>query len=367
MKEQMANPKAACKELWKEVFKDDDKFIDRFLTSYYNKENMLYIKKDNCILSMLHLLPFLYNKKRVGVIYALATQAEARNKGYATKLIKKATELGQRNGYDAIMLIPENNKLHTFYEKFGFKNSYNVKFELPDDFDFGIEDKENERIKILPLTQGFIMPHENKTITLKWSNEAQENKNIEYHPWKPFLPNGAKILFLGSFPPQQKRWSMDFYYPNITNDFWKIMGLIFFNNEKHFLLKEKKGFHKENIKSFLQEKGIAMYDAATAVRRTKNNASDLYLEIIEATDIAALLKQIPDCNTIAVTGDKSAQTVLAPYGITSPSIGKYVNIPLLDKTIKIYRMPSTSRAYPLALSLKAEFYKELFNNIGIII
>ena len=30
---------------------------------------------------------------------------------------------------------------------------------------------------------------------------------------------------LGSFPPQQKRWSMAFFYPNFQNDMWRIFGL----------------------------------------------------------------------------------------------------------------------------------------------
>ena len=37
---------------------------------------------------------------------------------------------------------------------------------------------------------------------------------IETHPLKPFLPVNAKLLMLGSFPPPQSRWKMDFYYPN---------------------------------------------------------------------------------------------------------------------------------------------------------
>lgn len=48
-------------------------------------------------------------------------------------------------------------------------------------------------------------------------NAASTTAPIEKHPWKPFAPANAKILFLGSFPPPRTRWSMDFYYPNITN------------------------------------------------------------------------------------------------------------------------------------------------------
>lgn len=53
---------------------------------------------------------------------------------------------------------------------------------------------------------------------------------MERHPWEPWIPQGAKVLIMGTFPPAPKRWSMDFYYPNRTNDFWKVCGLIFFGN-----------------------------------------------------------------------------------------------------------------------------------------
>ena len=45
----------------------------------------------------------------------------------------------------------------------------------------------------------------------------------EQHPLKPFLPANARLLMLGSFPPQRKRWSMEFYYPNWNNDMWRIV------------------------------------------------------------------------------------------------------------------------------------------------
>ena len=45
---------------------------------------------------------------------------------------------------------------------------------------------------------------------------------VEAHPLEPFLPANAVLLMLGSFPPQKKRWSMDFFYPNLQNDMWRI-------------------------------------------------------------------------------------------------------------------------------------------------
>ena len=58
----------------------------------------------------------------------------------------------------------------------------------------------------------------------------QSEPLIEEHPFEPYIPADARILIMGTFPPQPKRWSMDFYYPNRTNDFWFMIGLIFLND-----------------------------------------------------------------------------------------------------------------------------------------
>ncbi len=130
---------------------------------------------------------------------------------------------------------------------------------------------------------------------------------VERHPFEPFLPENAKVLFLGSFPPQPKRWSMEFYYPNFINDFWRIMGLIFFSDKDRFVDPGAKKFKLTEIISFCKEYGFAMYDTATAVRRLKDNASDKFLEVVEPTDVGALLRRIPDCRAVVTTGEKATK------------------------------------------------------------
>ena len=66
------------------------------------------------------------------------------------------------------------------------------------------------------------------TSYLNTENMERSRDGVEYHPLRPFLPEKAKVLFLGSFPPQRKRWCMDFYYPNFINDHWRIEGQIFY-------------------------------------------------------------------------------------------------------------------------------------------
>ena len=115
---------------------------------------------------------------------------------------------------------------------------------------------------------------------------------IEKHPLEPFLPAKAKLLMLGSFPPQKKRWSMEFYYPNLNNDMWRIFGILFFDDKDYFLNETRKAFCRERIIDFLNEKGIALFDTASSIRRLQDNASDKFLEVVEATDVTADRKSV---------------------------------------------------------------------------
>lgn len=190
--------------------------------------------------------------------------------------------------------------------------------------------------------------------------------NIEEHPLEPFLPTNAVLLMLGSFPPQKKRWSMDFFYPNLQNDMWRIVGLIFFQNKEHFLNPEKKVFDKDRIIEFLNDKGIALYDTASAIRRLQDNASDKFLEVIEQTDISLLLKQIPMCKAIVTTGQKATDIIREQIEVKEPTVGTSEPFEFGDKAMKLYRMPSSSRAYPLALEKKAAAYRVMFNELGLL-
>ncbi len=181
--------------------------------------------------------------------------------------------------------------------------------------------------------------------------------DIEIHPWEPFTPKDAKVLIMGTFPPPQRRWSMDFYYPNRTNDFWFMMGLIFFGDRDTFYDRNTRQFDLNGIKRLLTEKGIAMNDTGYRIQRLKGNASDAFLKILEPVNLQALLKRIPSCHTIATTGEKAAGVIAEITGTSAPKMGEHI---ISDSGLDIWRMPSTSRAYPLPLEKKAEYYRRLF-------
>ena len=189
---------------------------------------------------------------------------------------------------------------------------------------------------------------------------------IERHPFEPFLPERAVILFLGSFPPQPKRWCMAFYYPNWLNDFWRVCGLVFYGDRNHFVMAGEKRFDVDRVKAFCTEKGIALFDTATAVRRLKDNASDKFLEVVEPTDITALLERIPSCSAVVTTGQKATDVLTERYGCAAPAVGESVEIHLAERPLRFFRMPSTSRAYPLSMEKKAAAYRWLFEAAGLV-
>ncbi len=196
---------------------------------------------------------------------------------------------------------------------------------------------------------------------------ARSHDGVEWHPLKPFLPENARVLFLGSFPPQRKRWCMDFYYPNFINDHWRIEGQVFFGDRNHFVDLEQKRFKLEEIVAFCLSKGIAFFDTSTAIRRLKDNASDKFLEVVVPTDIPTLLARLPHLRAIVTTGEKATETICASLQIPEmPKVNTFVPIPTLQGVRPfvsgqvLYRLPSSSRAYPLAFDKKVAAYLNMF-------
>ena len=189
---------------------------------------------------------------------------------------------------------------------------------------------------------------------------------VEHHPLQPFLPPQARLLMLGSFPPPRKRWSMDFFYPNRSNMMWEIFGEVFYADRQRLLDNEHKTFRLNDIQHLLTEKGVAVYDTAIAVRRLSGNASDKDLEIVERTDIPALLASIPLCHDLVCTGQKSFSALTETYGAQVPPLGEYNEVVVGDRAMRLWRMPSSSRAYPMPLADKAQYYRRMMLTIGIL-
>jgi len=187
---------------------------------------------------------------------------------------------------------------------------------------------------------------------------------VEKHPWQPFVPPQPLVLMLGTFPPKRERWSMDFFYPNRINDMWRIMGIIFYGDKNHFWIEREKRFNLPEIKRFLCARHIALWDTAMSVRRLKDNASDKFLDIVETIDLKKFLDQYPTVEAIVTAGEKATGVIAGKAGVEVPRSGESAHCHYCGHSFELYRMPSSSRAYPLALEKKADAYRSMFLQLG---
>jgi G:T/U-mismatch repair DNA glycosylase len=201
--------------------------------------------------------------------------------------------------------------------------------------------------------------------------DAEEVAAGESHPLEPFLPPGAGLLMCGTFPPARNRWSMDFYYPNYINDMWRIFGLIYFGDKDALVDTANKTFRLDEIKHLLEKVGIALSDTGREIVRTKGNAADKWLQIDTPIDLGGTLMQLPACRAVATTGEKAAGIVAGLTSTSVPKVGEWTEcvIPLPDGTARNFRhwrMPSSSRAYPMKIEKKAEYYAKMLSEENLI-
>lgn len=192
--------------------------------------------------------------------------------------------------------------------------------------------------------------------------------DIETHPFEPWLPSNAKLLLLGTFPPAPKRWCMEWYYPNYTNDMWRIFGYVFFEDKKYFVDEANKTYKLDLLRNFLKDKGIAIFDTALRIRRTTGTASDKDLEIVEPADLDHMLRVLPQCKAVLAAGQLATKVFTDHYQIDARKMqmGDYKEFTFEGRTIRLYREPSSSRAYPMKVEKKAEYYKQMLSEVGLL-
>lgn len=192
---------------------------------------------------------------------------------------------------------------------------------------------------------------------------------LEHHPFEPVLPTSATVAMMGTFPPTGEKRCMEFHYPNFQNDMWRIMGAVFYDDIDHFRVGDEKRFDPIKIEAFLREKGIALCSSAQTAIRLKGNASDKDLKIVDPVDMSQLLKTLPHVKWIFTTGGLATDTLLGLLNekIKAPKTNAWIHYPYCaERELFLYRLPSTSRAYPLSLAKKIEVYRQFFIQAGLL-
>lgn len=201
---------------------------------------------------------------------------------------------------------------------------------------------------------------------------------VETHPFAPVLPADASVMMMGTFPPTADKWAMRFHYPNFYNDMWRIYGGVFFDDIDYFRVEGEKRFDPERIRDFMFDRGIASCPTVQQAIRETGNASDKHLTVVTPVDLDNILLQVPKVKTLFTTGGKATEVLLSllaepPAKSKHPKTNQSMQYPYqwqhhdkdtAVKELTLYRLPSTSRAYPLALDKKIAAYKAFFEKIG---
>lgn len=120
----------------------------------------------------------------------------------------------------------------------------------------------------------------------------------ESHPnWYYDIPE-MKTLILGSFPPIEKRWSYDFYYPNNSNPFWEALAGVIGAELKHYrcdqAVKERQGLMKKMK--------VGIENLGQLINRLGESAADKDIEIIEFRNVLGILRDHQELERILLPG-----------------------------------------------------------------
>lgn len=111
-------------QIWEQCFGDEAAYIQMYLDKRFTAENMMIIYEDGKIVSMASFLPIqivLNGKERKArYVYAVGTLPEYRKKGYASKIIKYASEKYK----EPLVLQPEREDFVKYYKKLGFEKAF---------------------------------------------------------------------------------------------------------------------------------------------------------------------------------------------------------------------------------------------------
>ena len=72
------------------------------------------------------------------------------------------------------------------------------------------------------------------------------------------------------------------------------------------------------------------------------------------------------CKAIVTTGQKATDIIREQIKVKEPVVGTSEPFEFEDRTMRLYRMPSSSRAYPLPIEKKSAIYLVMFNELGLL-
>lgn len=131
--------------------------------------------------------------------------------------------------------------------------------------------------------------------------------STEVHKWKWYIPQGATILLIGTFPTHERNWSFNFFYPNCANNFWRVMSAIADTELKYLSGNEAIAERK----LILDKLKTGVTDMGLRVKRNDGASVDHKLELAECMDIKGILDEHKTINKIILTSSSGKVSAFA--------------------------------------------------------
>ena len=108
------------RSLWKETFGDSDDFLDCFFRIAYAPQRCRCISAEGTVKAALYWLDTDCGGQKFAYIYAVATAADSRGKGFCRALMEDAAAILKENGYQGAILVPQDEGLRGMYSRMGY-------------------------------------------------------------------------------------------------------------------------------------------------------------------------------------------------------------------------------------------------------
>ena len=119
----MKNDVPGLRQLWKLAFGDTDAFLDSFFSTAYSPDRCHLLKVDGRVAAALYWFRCSCDEQRIAYVYAVATHPDFRGQGLCRKLMQETHALLTRQGYDAVMLVPQDAGLRKMYAAMGYRDA----------------------------------------------------------------------------------------------------------------------------------------------------------------------------------------------------------------------------------------------------
>jgi len=155
------------------------------------------------------------------------------------------------------------------------------------------------------------------------------------HPYRPFIPENATKLIVGTLPPPRfttgvlKEGDVDFCYGSRDGMLWVILDRLFDLNLKY----ENTAEAIEQREQFLIKRGIGICDMVESSRRDKIDASDLGMQHVEMRNMIQILRDHPKIEMLLFTGGNSKNGPEYFFRRHLKEIGEPINLKVISNEV----------------------------------